>query len=81
MKKLVIILVVVCVLFAGVVGYMSYTNQSADAEPSAEPEASQTLETEESGTEVQMLTVDYDAMRASHEPDEVVATCNGRDVR
>ena len=81
MKKLVIILVVVCVLFAGVVGYMSYTNQSVDAEPSAEPEASQTLETEESGTEVQTLTVDYDAMRASHEPDEVVATCNGRDVR
>ena len=85
MKKLVVILVAVCILFAGVVGYISYTNRPADVEPEAEPEAapetSQALDAEESGTEVQTLSVDYDAMRASHEPDEVVATCNGRDVR
>ena len=85
MKKLVVILVAVCILFAGVVGYISYTNRPADVEPEAEPEAapetSQALGAEESGTEVQTLSVDYDAMRASHEPDEVVATCNGRDVR
>ena len=85
MKKLVVILVAVCILFAGVVGYISYTNRPADVEPEAKPEAapetSQALDAEESGTEVQTLSVDYDAMRASHEPDEVVATCNGRDVR
>ena len=81
MKKLVVILAAVCILFAGVVGYISYTNRPADAEPASEPETSQALDAEESGTEVQTLTVDYDAMRASHEPDEIVATCNGRDVR
>lgn len=81
MKKLIVVLVAVCILFAGVVGYISYTNRPADVEPEAEPETSQIIEAEESGTEVQTLTVDYDAMRASHEPDEIVATCNGRDVR
>lgn len=85
MKKLVVILAAVCILFAGVVGYISYTNRPADVEPEAEPEAepetSQALDAEESGTEVQTLSVDYDAMCASHELDEIVATCNGRDVR
>lgn len=81
MKKLVVILAVVCVLFAGVVGYMSFTNRPADLEPADEPEASQTLDAQESAEPVQVLSVDYDAMRASHEPDEIVATCNGRDVR
>lgn len=81
MKKLVVILAAVCILFAGVVGYISCTNRPADVEPEAEPETSQIIEAEESGTEVQTLTVDYDAMRASHEPDEIVAACNGRDVR
>ena len=81
MKKLVVILAVVCVLFAGVVGYMSFTNRPADVDPAEEPEASQTLDAQESAEPVQVLSVDYDAMRASHEPDEIVATCNGRDVR
>ena len=81
MKKLVVILAAVCILFAGIVGYMSYTNRPADVDPADEPETSQPLDAEESGTEVQTLSVDYDAMRASHEPDEIVATCNGRDVR
>ena len=81
MKKLVVILAVVCVLFAGVVGYMSFTNRPADVDPAEEPEASQTLDAQESAEPVQVLAVDYDAMRASHEPDEIVATCNGRDVR
>ena len=81
MKKLVVILAAVCILFAGVVGYLSYINRPVEDEPAAEPETSQALDAEESGTEVQTLTVDYDAMRASHEPDEIVAACNGRDVR
>ena len=81
MKKLVVILAVVCVLFAGVVGYMSFTNRPADVDPAEEPEASQTLDAQESAEPVQVLSVDYDAMRASHEPDEIVANCNGRDVR
>lgn len=81
MKKLVVILAAVCILFAGVVGYLSYINRPVEDEPAAEPETSQALDAEESGTEVQTLSVDYDALRASHEPDEIVATCNGRDVR
>lgn len=81
MKKLVVILAAVCVLFAGVVGYMSYANRPADADPAEEPETSQPLDAQESAEPVQIPSVDYDAMRASHEPDEIVATCNGRDVR
>ena len=81
MKKLVIILAAVCVLFAGVVGYMSIANRPAGEEPAAEPETSQALDAQESAQPVQVLTVDYDAMRESHALDEVVAKCNGRDVR
>ena len=81
MKKLVVILAAVCVLFAGVVGYMSYASRPADADPAEEPETSQPLDAQESAEPVQIPSVDYDAMRASHEPDEIVATCNGRDVR
>ena len=38
MKKLVVILAAVCILFAGAVGYISYTNRPADEEPAAEAE-------------------------------------------
>ena len=46
MKKLVVILAAVCILFAGAVGYISYTNRPADEEPAAEPETSQALDAE-----------------------------------
>ncbi len=81
MKKLVIILAVVCVLFAGIVGYMTYTDQSTEeAEPSAEPETSEAVEPEETAALIVVQTFDYDALYASHEPDEIVAQINGNDV-
>ena len=82
MKRLVVILAVVCILFAGVVGYMTYIDQpEKEAEPTAEPETTGTPEAEESAAPITVLTLDYDALYASHEPDEVVAQINGKDVR
>ena len=82
MKRLVVILAVVCILFAGVVGYMTYIDQpEKEAEPTAEPETTGTPEAEESAAPITVRTRDYDALYASHEPDEVVAQINGKDVR
>ena len=70
MKRLVVILAVVCILFAGVVGYMTYIDQpEKEAEPTAEPETTGTPEAEESAAPITVLTLDYDALYASHEPD------------
>lgn len=81
MKKLVVILAAVCLLFAGVVGYVTYIDQpEEEPEPTAEPEITEPVEAEESAAPITVLTVDYDALYASHQPDEVVAQVNGRDV-
>ena len=57
MKRLVVILTVVCILFAGVVGYMTYIDQpEKEAEPTAEPETTGTPEAEESAAPITVLT-------------------------
>lgn len=84
MKKLIAVLAVICVLFVGAVGYMTYKDKPAEvqssAEPAVSPEESQPITAEESAAPIEVLTVDYDALYASHEPDEVVAQINGKDV-
>ena len=68
MKKLIIVLVAVCLVFAGVVGYFSFKNNTADVpQESAAPEAAE-------ATIPPVQTLDYAALYASHEPDEVVLT-------
>lgn len=63
MKKLLIALLAVCVLFAGFLTWKNWTPRTETAE------VQQTVK-----------TIDYDAMYASHAPDEVVMRVGGEDV-
>ena len=67
MKKLVAIVAVICLLFAAAVGFLGGKNQVAAApvEDMALPE---------------MQTLDFEAIYALHDPDEVVLKIDGRDV-
>lgn len=81
MKKLIAALLVVCVIFAGAIGYVTYKNhqaaqneQPAPVQESAAPaQTGGTEETEEPEDEAVPMRLDLDALYASHEPDEVVA--------
>lgn len=64
MKKLLIALLVVCVLFAGFLTWKNYTPRTETAEVQ----------------QPAVKTIDYDAMYASHAPDEVVMRVGGEDV-
>lgn len=84
MKKLVAIIIVICLIFVGVVG-CSMTEkgpaplpeESLNIQPSDEPEVGD-VDIDIPVTAAREL--DFDAMYASHEPDEIVLTVGGRDV-
>jgi len=69
MKKLVAILVVISLAFAGFVTYRDYTNP--DEETGAVIDQVETVE---------IKTVDYDALYALYEPEKVVAVIGGEDI-
>lgn len=84
MKKLIVVLLVVCLIFGGIIGYISYRN---DALPETEPSpAAQTAEPETSPSAeptaepISIETVDYDTLYALYPADEVVMHINGTDV-
>ena len=75
MKKFVIILLAVCLILGCAVGYFAAKN---GAEPAAdEVPAELPAEETEAGA---IRTLDYAAIRALHEPEEIVGTAAGRDV-
>lgn len=79
MKKLVVILLVVLLAFAGVTGYFSMKNNPAQSV--SEDEVSVSDEPEEAGEYgVAFQSIDREAVYALHEPDEIVASVDGRDV-
>ena len=67
MKKFLALILVVCLVFVGVIGYLSYK----DKQPAAE-------ESDDSASQTRVI--DYDALYATHDKDEVVLTIGGRDV-
>lgn len=74
MKKLVALLIVVCLVFAVVVSVPSIKDKLSKTESAASaPAASDSAETETAG-------IDFTAIYATHDPKEVVATMNGEDV-
>ena len=90
MKKTIIALLAVCVLFGGVIGFFTYRDQkagnaapvgeAAPAENALEAAPAET-DAEAPGAEEYTLRVpDYAAMYALHDPEEIVATVDGRDV-
>lgn len=92
MKKFVALLAVICLAFAIFTGCDTAANdeeapagsaaptaaaESAEESPAAETDGATADETE---TAAESAGVDYAALYASHEPDEVVMTLGGRDV-
>lgn len=75
MKKLIALIIVVCLAFAFAAGCGS-VESTGDAAPA---EATETP-AQETAAAVETSTLDYDALRALHADDEVVATVNGREV-
>lgn len=89
MKKFFVLLLVLCLAFAGVITYISYTPMPiADVAELAETPAyeGETLgETVEEAAEPEeapagYMGLDYDAILALHDEEEVVATIDGRDI-
>ena len=75
MKKLIALIIVVCLAFAFAAGCGS-VESTGDAAPA---EATETP-AQETAAAVETSTLDYDALRALHADDEVVATVNGSEV-
>ena len=87
MKKLIIGLLVLGLIVVAVLGFtnsdlLAKTNETpAESEAAAEPAAQAETPAEEEGpTQVEAGGVDYEAIYALHEPEEVVMTVDGRDV-
>lgn len=83
MKKLIIVLVIICLLFAGAIGYFSMGGDIiADTPEDTAPDAeTQPAEDAAQAEPVAAKTLDYDALYASHDPDAVVMTVGGKDVK
>lgn len=82
MKKLIAAILVVCLAFAGLVGYADHKNEqiivpqeSMEPVSTASPEAPQPT-----AAAAEIKTLDYDAIYATHDKDEIVMTINGSDV-
>ena len=75
MKKLIALIIVVCLAFAFAAGCGS-VESTGDAAPA---EATETP-AQETAAAVETSTLDYDALRALHADDEVVATVDGREI-
>lgn len=91
MKNLIAVLLVVCVLAVGCIGFLEYKG-AADRAPVEEPTeliveqepdtpAAPEAQTGDAAEAPQVRHVDFDALYATHEPDEVVLSINGRDVK
>ena len=90
MKKLIVIALLICFLAGGLLGYMlgrdrvfepaptpeATTEETTEETPEVTPEAA--AEPEE--TDSAAGTLDYDAIYALHDPDEVVMTAYGREI-
>ena len=74
MKKFIIVLLALCIVAGGVLGY-SYGAKEKLTAPAAEAEAAPSAE-----PAVQASGLDYEAIYALHEPDEVVMTVGDKNV-
>ncbi|MBQ6465844.1 MAG: peptidylprolyl isomerase [Oscillospiraceae bacterium] len=80
MKKLLIAILVVLLAFAGVTGYYTLKNRPEPAETGEELAVDEGEAELEEGYGITLRSLDLDALYALHEPGEIVASVNGRDV-
>ena len=79
MKKLVILLVIVVLAFAGFLTWLSYQPDSHMALTNEEAPAFDGAMSEEAAAEA-VRGLDYDAIEALHAKDEIIMNINGQDV-
>ncbi|MBR4393025.1 MAG: hypothetical protein IKT07_03270, partial [Oscillospiraceae bacterium] len=87
MKKLIVLLIVICLLGAGLFVCSGSGSRSAlvdgqeAKETAAEPAAAAEMpaETGEEEAEIPVRVLDYETMYAAHDPNEIVAEINGGD--
>ena len=77
MKKFVVVLLALCLVAGGVLGY-SYGAEKRLAPPAAQAAAEEAPAAE--APAIQPAALDYEALYALHAPDEVVMTVGGKDV-
>ena len=86
MKKLFVLLLVVCLLAAGAFGFLlgqkgTIRATAPAAKPAATAAPAETAMEAETGAETETAgALDYDAIYALHDPDEIVMTVAGQDI-
>ncbi len=84
MKKQLALILALCLALTALVGCGSSADtdaaEPAETETAAEAPVDETAAEAEESEPVEVKVVDYSALYASHEPDEVVATANGHDI-
>ena len=83
MKKFLIILLVVCLAFAAAAGYLLGRKVVAeDAQPSPSPSVSPAGEEsqEATGEPIEAETLDYEAIYALHDPEDIVMLVDGEEI-
>lgn len=82
MKKFVSILIIICLVFGAAITYTGCgANDAAESETSPEPSAEPSESVDNTETETASVPqLDFEALYASHDADEVVMTMDGEDV-
>ena len=81
MKKFVIILLVVCLAFAAAAGYLlgrKVVAEDAQPSPSASPAGEESQEA--TGEPIEAETLDYEAIYALHDPEDIVMLIDGEEI-
>lgn len=82
MKKFVSILIIICLVFGAAITYTGCgANDAAESETSPEPSTEPSESVDDTETETASVPqLDFEALYASHDADEVVMTMDGEDV-
>ncbi len=82
MKKFVSILIIICLVFGAAITYTGCgANDAAESETSPEPSAEPSESVDDTETETASVPqLDFEALYASHDADEVVMTMDGENV-
>lgn len=81
MKKFVIILLVVCLVFAAAAGYLLGRKVVAEeTQPTQTPAAATADSQQASGEPIDAETLDYEAIYALHDPEDVVMLIDGEEI-
>lgn len=82
MKKFVSILIIICLIFGAAITYTGCgANNAAEPETSPEPSVEPSESVDDTETETASVPqLDFEALYASHDADEVVMTMDGEDV-